>query len=600
MATWGLRSKSLLALLLACLIAVLPTALVGWQVLDGIHTHFSQAYARNTTLLNREKIFAPISREYALSRRFAHSEVVRQFLLDEQDPAKRSLFFRDAEGWREDFRDHSYFLASAPSGSYFFNSDKNYSEQPREVLHENVATNAWFYNTMRDDAPLSNINVDTSAVLRTTKVWFNFVVLDGKRRIGVAGTGLDLSAFLQDFVSNEERGVTAMIVNGEGSIQAHPDKNLIALNSGSGGGGSGHTLFGLLGTDAQREAVRQAMRVSQEQPGDVQLIPVTTAGKRELLALTYMPDLKWYVVNLVDLGTAKVIDGSLLTPLVAALGVLLALMLGGFAYAVERLVLRPIGQLKRTAQAMAAGRYDVQLPPARGDEIGELSNAFGVMAEKVRNHTAELEDRVRQRTQALELANRDMAAAHKKISDSIDYASLIQRAILPRRELVNALGERHAVLWRPRDVVGGDFYIYRAGEDCCLFGVVDCAGHGVPGALMTMLAHAAIDQAIVDVGMADPAGVLARADQIVRAMLQDGVVDNQALATNMDVGLAFVDLAGREVVFAGAKVALYSSDGESVEQLAGARRAIGDKRLGQYTNASVPLQAGRTLSLIHI
>ena len=43
MATWGLRSKSLLALLLACLIAVLPTALVGWQVLDGIHTHFSQA-----------------------------------------------------------------------------------------------------------------------------------------------------------------------------------------------------------------------------------------------------------------------------------------------------------------------------------------------------------------------------------------------------------------------------------------------------------------------------------------------------------------------------------------------------------------------------
>ena len=192
----------------------------------------------------------------------------------------------------------------------------------------------------------------------------------------------------------------------------------------------------------------------------MQLIPVTTAGKRELLALTYMPDLKWYVVNLVDLGTAKVIDGSLLTPLVAALGVLLALMLGGFAYAVERLVLRPIGQLKRTAQAMAAGRYDVQLPPARGDEIGELSNAFGVMAEKVRNHTAELEDRVRQRTQALELANRDMAAAHKKISDSIDYASLIQRAILPRRELVNALGERHAVLWRPRDVVGGDFYIY--------------------------------------------------------------------------------------------------------------------------------------------
>ena len=70
-------------------------------------------------------------------------------------------------------------------------------------------------------------------------------------------------------------------------------------------------------------------------------------------------------------------------------------------------------------------------------------------------HTEDLEDKVRQRTQALEQANREMAAAQKKIGDSIDYASLIQRAILPDRQLQTSLGEHHFVLWKPRDVVGG-------------------------------------------------------------------------------------------------------------------------------------------------
>ncbi|MCC8344160.1 SpoIIE family protein phosphatase [Pseudomonas stutzeri] len=186
-----------------------------------------------------------------------------------------------------------------------------------------------------------------------------------------------------------------------------------------------------------------------------------------------------------------------------------------------------------------------------------------------------------------------MAAAHKKIDDSIDYASLIQRSILPNRQLVSAMGDRHAVLWRPRDVVGGDFYVYRADDHGCLFGVVDCAGHGVPGALMTMLAHAAIDQALGSTGLADPAAALARTDAIVRSMLKEED-DAHALATNMDIGLAYVDLKRRKVHYSGAKIALYYCDGEDVHEVKAARRAIGDKRVGEYHNTSIDLRSGRT------
>ena len=129
------------------------------------------------------------------------------------------------------------------------------------------------------------------------------------------------------------------------------------------------------------------------------------------------------------------------------------------------------------------------------------------------------------------------------------------------------------MLWRPRDVVGGDFYIFRNEQSHCLFGVVDCAGHGVPGALMTMLAHAALDQAINDCGMHDPAAILRRTDQIVRHMLSDSP-ETKSVATNMDVGLAYVDLEQRQVTFAGAKIALYHCDGGTVSHLPGARRAL--------------------------
>lgn len=89
---------------------------------------------------------------------------------------------------------------------------------------------------------------------------------------------------------------------------------------------------------------------------------------------------------------------------------------------------------------MADGRYDVAMPRAGVDEIGELNRAFSSMAAKVRSHTSELESRVQQRTLELQQANADMALAHKQIGDSIDYASLIQRAFLPARQMTQSFG----------------------------------------------------------------------------------------------------------------------------------------------------------------
>ena len=597
MAAFGLRGKSLLALLLACILALVPAALIGWLALEGIRGHFGEAYARNATLLSRERIRAPISRELALSLRLADSEVTRQWLSDEQDPAKRELFFREAERYRRDFRDNAYFIGSVGSLGYYFNSDEQPpSSEPRYRLSRDRDADSWFFASLRNSNSF-NINVDYNPLLDTTKVWFNILVSDDDQVLGLAGSGVDLSTFIRDFIATEEPGVSPMIVDIHGAIQAHQDRSLIALNSGAQvDAEADNSLFGLLADDAQRTAVRAAMDRTRSQPDSLEIVPVSIAGTQQLLALAFIPELGWYVANGVDLSSAQIIDNRWLVPLLIALAGLILVLIVLFALAIDRLLLRPLDQLKRSAQAMAAGDYDVRMPAARSDEIGELSEAFGVMAKKVRSHTQELEQRVQERTLDLERANQEMAAAHKKIDDSIDYASLIQRSILPNRELVSAVGRNHAVLWRPRDVVGGDFYVFRSSERACLFGVVDCAGHGVPGALMTMLAHAALDQAMSSEPLADPAAILYRTDGIIRHMLSESG-QRRSVATNMDVGLAHVDLDQRQVTFAGAKIALYFSDGEQVDHLDGGRRALGDRRSGEYTNATVTLDPGRTFYL---
>lgn len=591
----GLRGKSVLALFGTCVLVLALAGAIGWQAVESIRSHLGTAFTRNFTLLNRERIVAPVTRELALSKRLASSQVVRQWLLDDRNPEKKAAALREAESFRMDFADKSYFISSLSFHFYFNDAKSPYSDQPRYTMKADDPNDAWFFKSMKSGAPF-NINVEPDVKLGVAKVWFNVLVKDGERNIGITGTGLDLSTFLREFVSTTEAGVTPMIVDADGAIQAHPDGTRIAFNTAAKKAEAGQSLFGIVQGKNDPAAVRAAFAAAAAKPGAAEVFYLTLHDKQQLTAVSYIPELKWYVMTAVNLDAAEVFDTGLLKWVALAMLGLLAAVMAGFVYAVNRLAIAPLLELKQSAQQIAAGDYALALPKRRDDEIGELAEAFGAMAQKVRRHTEELGETVRERTRELVSANKEMMAANKKVSDSIAYASLIQRAILPDRQLGSALGDKHFVLWRPRDVVGGDFYIYREVEGGCLLGVVDCAGHGVPGAFMTMLARAAIDQAINESGASDPAAILGRTDRAMRAMLQLDARQRH-IATMMDAGLAHIDFAARRVTFAGARIALYWSDGEQVDSIKGARRSLGERRHGEYRNESAELASSRTFYL---
>jgi serine phosphatase RsbU (regulator of sigma subunit) len=106
--------------------------------------------------------------------------------------------------------------------------------------------------------------------------------------------------------------------------------------------------------------------------------------------------------------------------------------------------------------------------------------------------------------------------------------------------------------------------------------------------MMTMLARAGIDHSIMEVGISSPAAILSCTDMGMRTLLH-GASENKSIATSMDIGLARLDFEARTLRFAGAKISLYWSDGQSMHMLRGDPRAVCDQRVGAYTDHDIPL-----------
>ena len=585
MARWGLRWKSLLVLILAGVIASFIALTLGWYVVAEGRQYSAKTYSENYTELNYQKILAPMSRELALAKRLAQLGTVETWFADPENQVNKEAALYDINAFKQAFEDGAIFFATDKDLAYYYYDEHlPVDGDPQYHLDANVEANKWYFLT-RNQTASYNINVDLNEQLHKTKIWINVLVKHQGEFLGLAGTGFELGRFIESFTSSPQPGVQPFVINADTlKIEAHSNSGLVSIGGMGSAREDGITIMGLV-EDA--EPLQRA--IAQAKSGtEVVTLRTRISGEPYVLSMRYMPDLNWLVATSVNLNEVRLLNTDLIMAVGIVFAVLLMVVLILFGFAVDRLVLQPLRQLQQSAKAISQGSYEVRLPVKYDDEIGDLSRTFNTMAQQVASHTAELESRVKARTQELEQSNAQIKEANRKIGDSIDYASLIQKAILPDRQMQQFLGEHHSVVWRPRDIVGGDFYVFHTNSEGCLLGIVDCAGHGVPGALMTMLMRAAIDKAVNELGISDPAKLLYSIDQTVRSMLHEENVSNQ-VATNADVGLVYIHQEGDTLRFSGAKIALYASDGQVVEKHQGCRRAIGDRKVGEYMNQDLPL-----------
>ncbi len=176
----------------------------------------------------------------------------------------------------------------------------------------------------------------------------------------------------------------------------------------------------------------------------------------------------------------------------------------------------------------------------------------------------------------IELQHLQLEETHKEISDSIRYAQRLQAAILPEMDDLNTALKDGFVLFKPKDVVSGDFYWMQTIPDGVLFAAADCTGHGVPGAMVSVVCSNALNRAVKEFGLHEPSEILNKTRDLVIETFESTSTD---VKDGMDIALCklcYTD-SGAEVTFAGANNPLWilREHAEEIEEVKGAKQPIG-------------------------
>ncbi|MCK4749134.1 MAG: SpoIIE family protein phosphatase, partial [Bacteroidales bacterium] len=235
---------------------------------------------------------------------------------------------------------------------------------------------------------------------------------------------------------------------------------------------------------------------------------------------------------------------------------------------------------------------------------------------KIRIRTIEaqknrLEQQVRERTHELEVANieieaqRDLATSQrdkilhqkKEIEDSINYAQRIQQSLLPSQEFLDQLLPEHFIYFKPRDIVSGDFFWANYIRGKLIITAADCTGHGVPGAFMSMLGIAFLNDIVNKQEQIDASIILNQLrNEIIQALGQTGAVGKPK--DGMDMSLCIIDHENKILQFAGANNPLYLIRQSELIETKGDKMpvAIHDE-MRSFTSHSISLENGDALYL---
>lgn len=589
----GLRGRFLL-LVLGVLVGVgtavgLGSVYMTGRIVHGLGSGYALQYANQL----HERLLAGIQREQVLTQKLVDSPLLKRWADNESDPELTRQALAELDSYRTLFLDKNYFFVVDASRNYYANNAANEfaGKELRHRLNPADKSSGWYFATMKD-VDNFELRIDPSTEPGVAGLWISATLRssDG-RKLGLGGSRLGLSSFVEDIVRSTDPGVETWLVDDAGLLLGHPDGAPMQANTQNTDAALRKSAFSLLHDARQVELLSEALAqlACEGKRGSTQR-ELTVDGRPRLVAVSYLPEIHWAVIVLVD--PARVTQLASSRPILVLLAVSLLAIVLLISCLLDRLVLAPLARLAAHARAVADGRYDT-VSPERPDEIGQLAASFNRMTTAVADRTQNLELTLAQRSQALQQSNSLLEAADRKIVDSIDYARLIQSSLLPKPAEMARLFADCAVLWLPRDGVGGDFYaVYPDGADGCLLALGDCSGHGVAGAFMTMATKTLLDRAVDALGMDDPAALLDELRSGVAALQHGGQASGDG---GLDLALLHLAPGRKKLTFAAARLALWvvHADG-SLDVIKGDRRSISHRRSGErdFANQHIDLGEG--------
>lgn len=569
------------------------------MVTDTLVRSLGTRFAIKQALLEKSKMMSEVQRDLSLSLKLAGSPLLKRWALDENNTTLRKLAIEELESYRTSFMGKSAFFIIDRSDHYYFSDGtrKQTYEKPSYTLDPDNRNDAWYFRTMRDVDDFE-LNVDYDNHLDVTKVWFNVVVKDAaNRKIGVGGSGIDITAFINETVNSDEKGVETILINREGEIEGHRDKKYVFHNSKIRGAEKKITVYDLMDAAVDKAELRNAIDSLVSGKHEVETCYLNVSGKRYLAAMSHLKEIGWF--NLVLVDPATTVGNRDFLPILAITIISLLAVIIAIGYQLNRVVLIPLSTLAASSNEIARGNFTITMPVSSDDEIGSLTRSFNEMARMVKDYTENLEHKVNERTDALNRSNRQLAESNQMIMDSIRYAQLIQTSILPEDTALLRHVRDFFVLYRPRDIVGGDVYYFWESEAEYIVAVIDCTGHGVPGAFMAMMTKAVLDHVLDSITNNDPAAILKELNRLMRSALHHDTA-GASIDNGLEIGLCRCIPGQRRIVFAGARMDLHHFTRAKSGKISGDRQPIGYRRSDvdfTYTNHDLAIEEGQMFYL---
>ena len=195
--------------------------------------------------------------------------------------------------------------------------------------------------------------------------------------------------------------------------------------------------------------------------------------------------------------------------------------------------------------------------------------------EKLEKIVEERTAEIRQQSQLIMEKNEEITAKNKEITDSIRYAQRIQTAMLPMEEKIQSALPEHFILFRPKDIVSGDYYWFAETEKSIIITAADCTGHGVPGAFMSMIGSQILTEIVVE-GITSPEEILTNQNRRIRKALKQDTTANQ---DGMDMALCTIDKKTHLVEYSGAKNQLVVIQNDELTEYKADKQSIGGQQL---------------------
>jgi serine phosphatase RsbU (regulator of sigma subunit) len=413
------------------------------------------------------------------------------------------------------------FVVSAMTNHYWAEGS-----QLIQIMSAKNPNDKWFYEALKSGKSIE-LNIDYNSGRNDTFVFLNTLVGDLENPIAVAGVGLSLEEIAKEFRSYKfGQRSNLWLVDNQGKIHLSDDATY-----------NGKQISDFLPSDVASQIVGDI-----DSEGNKPKVVEYTGLHGEIFDLAYQStkSTDWKLVFQIPRNESIAFLSNI--KLNAAIASLIALLLMVFIfYIISRRIANPF---KRSLVI-----------------------------------TQEMENQVRIRTH-------ELAEKNQKIMDSIDYAKRLQESILPSEDEFSETCREHFVLWRPRDVVGGDFYwVRRIDLERSLIAIIDCTGHGVPGAFMTMAVNSILNQIVdIDNKCENVGEILAELNRRVKETLHRND-QNQLADDGLDIAICYVE-GNKRLTFAGAKISLYVKRGNQVHVIKGDNQSIGYRRSSQNLEAA--------------